>query len=192
MSMVTDQVGGAGPGGRSSGRAREMWLRLLGTRAPRATLWIRVVVGGIFVSEGIQKFLNPDQRGPGRFAADTPLPAPWFFAYLTGGFEIVCGLLLLVGLATRLAAVPMIVSMIGAEILTKLSVLVSDGFFTYAHEARAELGQLFGSVFLLLVGAGAWSLDARLAAHPGEITSAAVGSGSPAAERPAEHEQPAR
>lgn len=95
-------------------------------------------------------------------ATDTPLPAPTFFGYLTGGFEIVCGLLLIVGLLTRLAAIPMIVNMVGAELFTKLPVALQDGFWAYAHEVRAELSQLFGSLFLLVVGAGAWSLDAAL------------------------------
>ena len=141
---------------------------LLGTRAPKAVVLIRIVVGGIFMSEGIQKFLFPAERGPGRFIEETPLPDPVFFGYLTGGFEIVCGVLLLFGLFTRLAAIPMIVGMIGAEIFTKVPVLLQDGVWMYLHEARNELSQLFGAVFLLIVGAGAWSLDKRLAipSHP--------------------------
>ncbi|MDA3645155.1 DoxX family protein [Saccharopolyspora indica] len=136
--------------------------RLLGSGAPRATILIRLVVGGIFLFEGIQKFLYPDRLGPGRFARETPLPAPGFFAYLDGVFEVGCGVLLIVGLLTRLAAIPMIVNMVGAEVFTKVPVLLDEGFLAYVHEARAELGQLFGSVFLLIVGAGPISLDAAL------------------------------
>lgn len=140
------------------------WLdQLLRTDAPKWVILIRLVVGGIFLSEGIQKFLFPEELGPGRFAAITPLPAPGFFAYLGGTFEIVCGFLLIVGLLTRLAAIPMIVNMIGAEVFTKLPLVSEEGVWTYLHEARAELSQLFGSLFLLIVGAGAWSVDARLA-----------------------------
>ncbi|MCI2418769.1 DoxX family protein [Saccharopolyspora sp. K220] len=138
---------------------------LLATTAPAAVILIRIVVGGIFLSEGIQKFLFPGELGPGRFAKQTPLPAPEFFAYLDGVFEIGCGVLLIIGLATRLAAIPMIINMIGAEIFTKVPILLHDGVWDYLHEARSELSQLFGSVFLLLVGAGAWSIDARLAAR---------------------------
>jgi uncharacterized membrane protein YphA (DoxX/SURF4 family) len=143
-------------------------MRLLGTNAPAATILIRLVVGGIFLSEGVQKFLFPAKLGPGRFAKETPLPAPDFFAYLDGVFEIGCGVLLILGLFTRLAAIPMIINMIGAEIFTKVPILFDGGVWEYLHEARTELAQLFGSVFLLLVGAGAWSLDARLTAaqHP--------------------------
>jgi putative oxidoreductase len=131
--------------------------------APNAVILIRLVVGGIFLSEGIQKFLFPDRLGPGRFAEETPLPVPEFFAYLSATFEIACGALLLLGLFTRLAAIPMIINMLGAEIFTKFPILAQDGVWAYLHEARNELGQLFGSLFLLAVGAGAWSLDARLA-----------------------------
>lgn len=81
-------------------------------------------------------------------------------------FEIGCGLLLLLGLLTRLAAVPMIVDMLGAEIFTKVPVALHHGFWQYASDARAELGQLFGSIFLLIVGAGAWSLDGVLTRAP--------------------------
>lgn len=137
-------------------------LRLLSTEAPAATILIRLVVGGVFVSEGIQKFLFPAKLGPGRFAEETPLPAPEVFAHLDGVFEIGCGALLVLGLLTRLAAIPMIINMIGAEIFTKVPVLLTDGVWDYLHEARTELGQLFGAVFLLVVGAGTWSLDARL------------------------------
>lgn len=63
-------------------------LRLLGTTAPRAVIAIRLVVGGIFVSEGVQKFLFPAERGPGRFAERTSLPAPAAFAYTDGVFEV--------------------------------------------------------------------------------------------------------
>lgn len=132
------------------------------TTAPAAVVLIRIVVGGIFLSEGVQKFLFPAALGPGRFASQTPLPAPALFAYLDGGFEIGCGVLLILGLLTRVAAVPMIVNMLGAEVFTKVPLLLAHGVWAYAHEARPELSQLFGSVFLLIVGAGRWSLDYRL------------------------------
>lgn len=136
------------------------WLGV--TDAHPAVVLIRLVVGGVFVSEGVQKFVFPAALGPGRFASQTPLPAPTLLAYLDGGFEIGCGVLLVVGLLTRLASLPMIVNMVGAEVFTKFPLLVEKGFFAYAHEARPELSQLFGLVFLLIVGAGRWSADHRL------------------------------
>lgn len=140
------------------------------TSAPAATVLIRLYVGAVFLSEGILKFLRPEAQGTGRFDK-AGIPAPNLFAPLDGFFEIVCGLLILVGLATRLAAVPMIVNMLGALLITKLPILWGgaplfdgrSGWWDFAHESRTDLAQLCGTVFLLLVGAGALSLDARLA-----------------------------
>lgn len=165
ISDIVSRVMGSAisPGGAATPLRVGGWQWWLGaTSAPPAVLLIRLVVGGVFLSEGVQKFLYPATLGPGRFAHDTPLPAPALFAYLDGGFEIVCGVLLIVGLLTRLATLPMIVNMVGAEVLTKFPLIVSKGFWNYAHEARPELSQLFGLVFLLIVGAGTWSLDYRL------------------------------
>ncbi len=139
------------------------------TRAPGAVVLIRLYVGLIFASEGILKFLRPEQLGPGRFDK-AGIPAPTFFAYLDGLFEIACGVLILVGLLTRLAAVPMIVNMIGALAITKLPILWSDaplykaasGGWDFLRESRVDLAMLCGSLFLLAVGAGSYSLDARL------------------------------
>ncbi|MGH3392844.1 MAG: DoxX family protein [Actinomadura sp.] len=145
------------------------WMKLMDTSAPGATAWIRLFVGAIFVSEGIQKFLFPDQLGIGRFDR-AGIPAPAFFSGLDGVAEIVCGTALLAGLLTRLAAVPMIVDMIGALAITKLPILWGgaplfadeSGWWDFAHESRVDLAQLCGSVFLLIAGAGRYSLDARL------------------------------
>ena len=139
------------------------------TRASGAVALIRLYVGVIFVGEGILKFLREDALGPGRFVK-AGIPGGAFFAYLDGMFEIGCGLLILAGLLTRLATLPMIVDMLGAIILTKVPLLWGhaplypheSGFWDFFHEARLEIAMLCGSVFLLVVGAGALSVDARL------------------------------
>jgi uncharacterized membrane protein YphA (DoxX/SURF4 family) len=95
------------------------------------------------------------------------LPAPGLLAPFVGTFEIACGLLVLLGLATRPAVVPLSVVMLAAISSTKIPILMSKGFWTMAHEARTDWSMLLGSVYLLLVGAGPWSLDALLASHPG-------------------------
>ena len=81
---------------------------LFSTNAPRATILIRLLVGAVFLSEGVQKFLFPAALGVGRFTK-IGIPAPQFFAPFVGVVEIVCGTLLIVGLVTsvvcdRLAA----------------------------------------------------------------------------------------
>jgi len=138
-----------------------MLKRILTTQAPKATLLIRLAVGAVFLSEGIQKFLFPDDVGAGRFAK-IGLPSPEVLAPLVGGFEIVCGTLILLGLLTRLAAIPVLTIMSVAIYTTKLPILVKSGFWKMAHEARTDFAMLLGSLFLLIVGAGLLSLDARL------------------------------
>ena len=91
-------------------------------------------------------------------------------AYLDGAFEIGCGVMILVGLLTRLATLPMIVDMLGALGITKVPLLwghaalypKEGGFWDFFHEGRLEVAMLCGSLFLLIVGAGAYSFDARV------------------------------
>ncbi|MFB7502952.1 DoxX family protein [Streptomyces broussonetiae] len=144
------------------------WLsRLTYTRAPGAVLWIRFYVGAVFLCEGILKFVRTASLGTGRFDK-AGIPAPAFFATFDAVLEIGCGLLILAGLLTRPAAVPMVIDMIGALVITKLPLLWGhsalfhgeSGWWDFAHESRVDVAQLCGSVFLLLVGAGRYSLDA--------------------------------
>jgi uncharacterized membrane protein YphA (DoxX/SURF4 family) len=135
-----------------------MFKRLMATRASPATLLIRLAVGAVFLSEGIQKFLFPDDVGAGRFAK-IGLPSPELLAPFVGNFEIVCGTLILFGLFTRLAALPLLIVITTAIYTTKLPILANSGFWKMAHESRTDFAMLLGLLFLLLVGAGPWSAD---------------------------------
>lgn len=121
---------------------------------------IRVMVGAVFLSEGIQKFLFPDALGVGRFVK-IGIPAPGLFAPFVGVVEIGCGLLVVLGLMTRLAAVPLLIDILVAIATTKLPMLLNVGFWATAHEARTDYCMLIGLTFLLFVGGGSWSFDAR-------------------------------
>lgn len=149
---------------------REISLaQVTATRASGAVVLIRFYVGLIFVGEGILKFLRPETLGPGRFEK-AGIPAGAFFANLDGVFEIICGVMILAGLLVRLATLPMIVDMIGALVITKVPLLWGSaplypkegGFWDFLHEGRLEIAMLCGSIFLLIVGAGAYSLDGRV------------------------------
>jgi putative oxidoreductase len=143
------------------------------TRAPGAVLLIRLLVGAVFVSEGIQKFLFPAEVGAGRFEK-IGLPSPEILGPLVGAFEIVCGTLVLLGLFTRLAVVPLLAIMAVAIYTTKIPILLKSGFWKMAHDSRTDFSMLLGALFLLIVGAGTWSLDAwlnkRLAKRNGSRT----------------------
>lgn len=131
----------------------------MNSRVPAAVILIRLMIGAVFLSEGIQKFLFAAEVGAGRFAK-IGIPTPDVVAPVVGGFEIACGTLVLLGLFTRLAVVPLIAIMLTAIATTKIPILMNDGFWKMAHEARTDWSMLLGSLFLLIVGAGPWSIDA--------------------------------
>jgi len=138
-----------------------LFRRLLATDAPAPVILVRLIVGVVFLSEGIQKFLYPEALGVGRFTK-VGIPAPEIMAPFVGMCEIVCGLLFILGLLTRFAAITMIMNMLVAISTTKVPMLLKDGFWSMAHEARTDWAMLLGSIFLLVVGAGRCSFDARI------------------------------
>jgi uncharacterized membrane protein YphA (DoxX/SURF4 family) len=138
-----------------------MWKTLTRTNAPAASLLIRLMVGAVFLSEGIQKFLFPDQLGAGRFLK-IGLPIPDLLGPFVGTFEIACGSLVLLGLMTRLAVIPLLAIMAVALATTKWPMLADQGFWYMAHESRTDWSMTLGSLYLLIAGAGPWSVDSRL------------------------------
>lgn len=149
--------------------------RVLRADAPAAAVLIRFAVGLVFTSEGIQKFLFEAELGAGRFAK-IGIPAPEVMGPFVGVVEIACGVLVLLGLATRAAAVPLGINMLVALASTKVPILLGHGYWLFAHtfapkagvwaflhESRTDLSMLCGAAFLAVVGADRWSLDARLA-----------------------------
>jgi len=157
---------------------------LFGTRAPGWSILVRLLVGlVVFFPEGIQKLAFPDILGAGRFA-NIGIPYPNLMGPLVGVVETICGALIILGLFTRLASIPLIVIMIVAIISTKVPILLGQevwifhlpklsryGFWSMSHEARADFDMLLGSLYLLIAGAGTWSLDAMLTRKTGAVTS---------------------
>ena len=142
---------------------------LLSSAAPPATIVIRLLVGGVFLLEGIKKFLFVAQWGVGRFAK-IGIPAPQILAPFVGVVEIVSGLLLLFGLLTRLAAILLIIDISVAICSTKIPLFLKSGFWPMEAEARTDYSMLLGLIFLLIVGAGPWSLDAKLSGTKGKAS----------------------
>jgi len=125
------------------------------------TILVRLIVGLIFLSEGIQKYLFPELAGTGRFL-QIGFSHPAFWAYFAGTFEIICGTLVLFGLFTRVAAVPLCIIMITVFVATKWPILVNKGFWAMAHEYRTDFAMTLLLVYLLIYGSGRWSLDSRI------------------------------
>ena len=149
---------------------------LLGTSASGWSILVRLLVGlVVFLPEGIQKLAFPEILGSGRFA-NIGIPYPDLMGPFVGTVETVCGALIILGLLTRLAAIPLIIVMIVATISTKVPILLGHdfwifhlsklpryGFWSMIHEARADFAMLLGVLYLLIEGGCAWSVDALLA-----------------------------
>jgi putative oxidoreductase len=154
------------------------WLFIPPKDAPQATWLVRAMAGGVFLSEGILKFVYTNQ-GVGRF---TKLGFPWpeLTAHAIGGIEIIGGLLLLGGLMTRFISLVFVIEMIVAVLSTKVGLYLGTsplplppappniGFWAVMHETRSDYAQLLNCAFLATVGAGPWSLDAYLARRHGQ------------------------
>ena len=89
-----------------------------------------------------------------------------------GGVELVCGALILLGFLTRLAAVPLLITMVVAILSTKIPILLGHdwwiftvaklpryGFWSFLHETRTDWAMLMCSAYLLGAGGGRWSVD---------------------------------
>jgi len=140
---------------------KKAFTRVFETENNNRAFLIRLTVGLIFLTEGIQKYLFPELLGTGRFLT-IGFHNPAFWAYFTGTFEIICGTLIIVGLVTRLASIPLIIIMITAFISTKIPILVHKGFWPWAHEYRTDFAMTLLLIYLLIYGSGKWSVDSKI------------------------------
>lgn len=160
------------------------WLRSPPLDGPPATLLLRLMVGGVFFWEGLLKFVYANQ-GIGRFTK-LGFPAPGATATFVGGLEIIGGLMLLAGFATRFVTIAFIGEMIVAILSTKISLYLGTsplplpasppkiGVWAVLHEIRSDYAQLMTSAFLLVAGPGRFSLDARRGRRADEVRQESV------------------
>jgi putative oxidoreductase len=155
------------------------WHNWLQTRASGWVVLIRLMVGlAVFFPEGIQKLIFPEVLGAARFSR-IGIPLPDVMGPFVGVVEILCGALIIAGFLTRLAAIPLIIIMVVAIVSTKIPILLGHefwifhlpkfdryGFWSAEHESRADLAMLLGCLYLLIEGAGQWSIDAVLSTRP--------------------------
>jgi putative oxidoreductase len=150
---------------------------LFDSRAPNSVALIRLMAGSVFFFEGILKFIHPDELAAGRFAK-IGIPAPQVLGPFVGGVEVICGALVIIGLLTRLAAIPLLIDISVAILSTKIPILLGHGFWNFTlaklprygflsmmHEARTDLSMWLGLMFLLIVGPGCWSIDYLVAGN---------------------------
>jgi uncharacterized membrane protein YphA (DoxX/SURF4 family) len=129
-------------------------------------VFVRLAIGLIFLTQGILKYIDP-KMGVDRFTK-IGFSHPYFTAHFVGAFEIVCGLLVLIGLFTRVAAVPLLIVICTAIATTKIPELsrANQGFWFMISDARTDFAMLMSLLFLLGAGAGRWSLDYLWSAKP--------------------------
>jgi putative oxidoreductase len=149
------------------------WLLNPPENGPPATILLRFMAGGVFLWEGILKFVYANQ-GVGRFTK-IGIPAPGEMATFVGVLEIVGGVLLITGFLTRLIAVPFIIEMVVAMLSTKIALFLGTsplplppvppqvGLWAVFHEIRSDYAQIMTVIFLLIVGPGRLSIDAFMA-----------------------------
>jgi putative oxidoreductase len=121
-----------------------------------APLLARITVGVVFITSGWGKIHNLEQVTA--FFGELGIPAPAFQALFVSYVELVCGSALLLGLLTRLVAIPLMATMVVAIITAKAEEItgVADLLGTVEF---AYVAMLFG---LVLTGPGKLSLDALL------------------------------
>jgi uncharacterized membrane protein YphA (DoxX/SURF4 family) len=126
-------------------------------------LLVRVIVGVVFLTEGILKFVLPDELGTGRFA-HIGLPAPGLLAPAVGIIEVISGAAVMLNLYAGEAAVMLLCIIITALVTTKLPILMGHplgrfgvpknaahtGVLGFLHEARTDLAMLFSLVAILI------------------------------------------
>ena len=131
-----------------------------GFRAALGLFLLRLMVGGVFLSEGIQKFLFPGALGAGRFAK-IGIPLPHFSAPFVGAVEIICGAILIIGVRTLWAVIPLLIDIGVAIVTTKWPMVRHEGWWAALHESRTDVCMLLGLIAIACLGAGGWSVDRR-------------------------------
>ena len=135
-----------------------MFQKLFQSDASKTTSIIRLLVGVVFLSEGIQKWLYPALRGSGRFER-IGFPSPEFLGHFVGSLEIICGMFILLGFLTRAASSITFLIMLVALSTTKFTMLMNEGFWEMMHASRTDFAMLLGSLFLIIKGVLLWMIN---------------------------------
>ena len=142
-------------------------------RSAAALHLVRLMVGSVFLSEGIQKFLFPAELGVGRFLK---IGIPWAegMAPFVGAVEIVAGLLLIMNVLALYPTTALLIDISVAILSTKIPILLGRGFgpfslaklpsygvWSFLHESRTDWCMLLGCLAVILAVAGRGKSAAR-------------------------------
>jgi len=135
--------------------------QILNTGDDYKMIFIRLIVGSVFIVEGILKYLSLEVYGPSYFN-EIGFNNAFFWAYFTGAFELSCGVLIILGLFTRIATIPLLIIMTVAFITTKMPLLSARGFWTFAHDYSKDFSLTILLILLFIYGGGKWSSDLKI------------------------------
>ena len=152
---------------------RAFICRMMSTCAGKEVVILRIALSGIFISEGIAKILYPVTRGIGYYIA-IGIPAPGLVGPILECIEIIFGFFLLCGFLTRAVLLPLIMDVVFSILITKTHLLaLQGGVWLMFHEIRGDYATLLAAVYLMIIGAGKWSVDYRLLNQTGYFETAA-------------------
>ncbi|MBI1805994.1 MAG: DoxX family protein [Ignavibacteria bacterium] len=134
----------------------------IGFHPSLSALLLRLALGYIFIPHGYQKlFKEPGPKGVAGFFKNIGVPAPLFFAYVVGSVEFFGGILLILGLLTRVAALLIVINMFIAIVKVKyktgLISKVMEGGWVGGYEL--DLALVTMALVLVVFGSGKFSID---------------------------------
>lgn len=127
-----------------------MFKKIISLESPlnKGVIIVRVITGIIIATFGLEVFETDKIDGYEQWLTDLGFPLPRTMAYFGKGTEFAGGILLALGLFTRLVTIPLIVTMI------VITFIMGDGNF---RSDSFLLLLLFAAFFF--IGSGKWSLD---------------------------------
>ncbi len=135
--------------------------RILSTEPQKTTLLIRFMVGFYFLVGGVLKLSYPELQETGFFQNLGFISAGAMVSVIYT-FEIICGIMIMAGLFTRIAVIPLLLTISFTVLVGKLPIMFEEGFWLMAHISRIDFAMFLGCVFLFITGSGYWSLDWKL------------------------------
>lgn len=135
--------------------------RILSTEPQKTTLLIRFMVGFYFLAGGVLKFSYPELQETGFFQNLGFISAGSMVSFIST-VEVICGLMIMAGFFTRVAVIPLLLTISFTVLIGKFPILFEEGFWLMAHISRIDFAMFLGCVFLLITGSGYWSVDWKL------------------------------
>jgi putative oxidoreductase len=134
---------------------------IISTNPNKTIIVIRFMIGIYFLAGGVLKLYMPGLQETGYFQ-NIGFASAGNIAITISIVEVVCGLLIIAGLYTRIAAITLLFTILFTFITGKVPIVYEEGFFLMAHLSRIDFALFLGCIFLVLTGSGYWSLDHRM------------------------------